>query len=375
MAPSPVNPSRPLGEERILVVRTRFVGDTVLAIPFLRNLRRAFPAAVIDVLVEPASGGVLADCPYKDELITWSRPPRRRRLLPESLTNLVAYAGWLRGRGYTRAYVLKRALSSTLLVRLAGIPHSVGFAGQGGGLLLSRSVPIAEDRHEVEVFLDQLRADGLPVDDAHNENWVSAATAAKVEALLEAVEDGGRPRVFIAPKSTCWEKQWPLDRLAAVIARLVEEQGCECFLCGGPGDAATHQTLKRLLGPGPASHLHDFSSSLNLRETGGLLARMDLCLGIDTGLLHIAASFGVPVVALFGPTNPNQWRPWGTPCEVIRSPRVMHSRHHRLREVNAASARKSRWPRGEASMDDIGIEEVMAAIDRLLAARLCPTRA
>jgi hypothetical protein len=52
----------------------------------------------------------------------------------------------------------------------------------------------------------------------------------------------------------------------------------------------------------------------------------------------------------------------------------MHSRHHRLREVNAASARNSRWPRGEASMDDIGIDEVMAAIDRLLAARLCPTR-
>jgi ADP-heptose:LPS heptosyltransferase len=236
-------------------------------------------------------------------------------------------------------------------------------------------VRIAEDRHEVEVFLDQLRADGLPVDDAHNENWVSAATAAKVEALLDAVEDGGRPRVFIAPKSTCWEKQWPLDRLAAVIARLVEEQGCECFLCGGPGDAATHQTLRQLLGPEPASHLHDFSSSLNLRETGGLLARMDLCLGIDTGLLHIAASFGVPVVALFGPTNPNQWRPWGTPCEVIRSPRVMHSRPHRLREVNAASSRNSRWPRVEASMDDIGIEEVMAGIYRLLAPRLCQPRA
>ena len=60
MAPTPANPSRCHGAERILVVRTRFVGDTVLAIPFLRNLRRAFPAAIIDVLVEPASGGVLA---------------------------------------------------------------------------------------------------------------------------------------------------------------------------------------------------------------------------------------------------------------------------------------------------------------------------
>ena len=357
------------------MVRTRFVGDTVLAIPFLRNLRRAFPEAIIDVLVEPASGGVLADCPYKDELITWSRPPRRRGMLPESLRNLLAYAGWLRSRGYTRAYVLKRALSSTLLVRLAGIPRAIGFSGQGGRLLLSRAVPIREDRHEVEVFLDQLRADGIPVDDAHNENWVAAPTAAKVESLLASVARG-EGRVFIAPKSTCKKKQWPLDRLAAVIARLVEEQGVECFLCGGPGDAATHQKLRQLLGPQSASHLHDFSSALNLRETGGLLARMDLCLGIDTGLLHIAASFGVPVVALFGPTNPNHWRPWDTPCEVIRSPHVVRSRYPRLRGVLSGPASgENLWPSGKASMDDIGVEEVLAAADRLLATRLCPARA
>ena len=56
---------------RILVIRNRYIGDTVLAIPFLRNLRRRCPDAVIDVLVEPGAGQVLADCPYKDELIVW----------------------------------------------------------------------------------------------------------------------------------------------------------------------------------------------------------------------------------------------------------------------------------------------------------------
>ena len=62
------------GPQRILVIRNRFIGDTLLAIPFLRNLRQNFPEAIIDVLVEPISGDVLASCPYVDELIRWSRP-------------------------------------------------------------------------------------------------------------------------------------------------------------------------------------------------------------------------------------------------------------------------------------------------------------
>ena len=62
--------------ERILVVGNGFLGDTVLGIPFLRNLRRRFPRAVIDILIEPVAAAVLVHCPYKDELIAWPRPPR-----------------------------------------------------------------------------------------------------------------------------------------------------------------------------------------------------------------------------------------------------------------------------------------------------------
>ena len=119
--PSPVVPLAVLAPaERILVVRNRFIGDTVLAIPFLRNLRRRFPNAVIDVLVEPRSGDVLADCPYKDALITWTRPQRVRGIVPRSLFNLFTTARWLRSRNYTRAYVLKRSFSSALVVLMPG---------------------------------------------------------------------------------------------------------------------------------------------------------------------------------------------------------------------------------------------------------------
>jgi ADP-heptose:LPS heptosyltransferase len=83
---------------------------------------------------------------------------------------------------------------------------------------------------------------------------------------------------------------------------------------------------------------------VRLRQVGALLARMDLCVGVDSGLPHLAASHGVPVVALFGPTDPAQWHPWKTVCAAVQA------------------------PRGGRSMADINVEQVIAAASRLLAA-------
>ena len=348
---------------RILVVRTRFVGDTVLAIPFLRNLRRHFPAARIDVLVEKGAGSVLADCPYLDELIIAPAPPRSRA----PLVALRANAAWLRGRRYDRAYVLKRSVSSLLPVWLAGIPHRVGFAEQGGGMLLSRAVRIREHRHEVEVFLDLLRADGIRVDDGRNENWVAEDAGRKVDAILRDVS-AGRRGVFIAPRSTAVEKEWPVERMARVVDWLVTSRGCDVFFCGAPRDMGMHARIAELAGHAGSGRVHDLTKDLDLRHTGALLSRMDLCLGIDTGLLHVAASHGVPVVALFGPTDPNQWCPWGTAVEVIRSPRTVKPLRQRLHEaIFPAEVSGLRWPTGVADVHDITVDDVVAAVDRLLA--------
>ncbi len=351
--------------ERILVVRTRFVGDTVLAIPFLRNLRRAFPAATIDVLVEKASGTVLADCPYVDELIV--APGQTGQSPLGTCAAVSANAAWLRERRYDRAYVLKRSLAAILQTRLAGIPHRVGFASQGGGAFLSRSVRIREHRHEVEVFLDLLRADGIPVDDGHNENWVAAEVGARIDALLAPLPAAG-PRVFVAPRSTATEKEWPVERMARVVRWLVEARQAEIVFCGAPRDMGMHRAIADAAGV--AAHVHDLTPEVKLRETGALVSRMDLCLGIDTGLLHLAASHGVPVVALFGPTDPNQWRPWGTRVEVLRSPVVVRGALDRLLDrLRPARVAGLRWPPGAARIDAIAVDDVQAACDRLLPAR------
>jgi ADP-heptose:LPS heptosyltransferase len=270
-------------------------------------------------LVEPAAREVLADCPYIDEIITWKRPHRGFFKIPWMVKSTLDLAARLRSRGYTRAYVLKRSLAGSLLVWCARIPARIGFASKRWAPLLTRAVELRRDRHEAELFLDLLRSDNIEVDDGRNENWTSPAAVAKVEKLLAGV-GRGRKRVFVAPRSTDPHREWPIERLACILRWLVEQRGCEIFFCGAPDDTMLHAEIRGRLGAGADAHVRDHSLDLSLREAVSLISRMDLCLGVDTGLPHIAASFGVPTAVLYGPTDPSKWHPWKTRSAIVQSP-------------------------------------------------------
>ncbi len=303
---------RPL---RILVIRYRFIGDTVLAIPALRNLRQAFPDAKIDVLTEPISGDTLAHCPYKDELLFYApRLKGEKKRTAQFPTSLLGAARFLRRRNYDRCYILRRSFSSAILPLLAGIPHRVGFATDGRGWLLQRSTPYA-DQHEVECFLDVLRADGLPVTDTRNENWTDPATDQRVDRELPA---DNRIRVFVCAKSVVPSKDWAPERFAAVLAWLIGGCNSEIHFCDAPGNAGYYATILTGVPAELRAHCHDWSTRLGIREAGSLMRRMNLTFGIDTGFIHIAASFHVPVVGLYGPLEPWRWHPWDTPHTVLR---------------------------------------------------------
>ena len=321
---------RPL---RILVIRYRFIGDTVLAIPFLRNLRSAFPRARIDVLAEPVSGDTLAHCPYKDELLFYApRLQGEKKRAAQFPTSLLGAAKFLRARKYDRCYILRRSFSSAILPLLARIPHRVGFATDGRGWLLQRSTPYA-DKHEVECFLDILRADGLAVADTRNENWTDPATDRRVDAGLPAA---GRTRVFVCAKSIVPSKDWAPERFAGVLTWLIRDRNAEIHFCDAPGNAGYYAAILAGVPDELRAHCHDWSAKLGIREAGSLLRRMDLAFGLDTGFVHLAASFHVPVVGLYGPLEPWRWHPWDTKYTVLRPADVSGPRP--LLRLSAAEA-------------------------------------
>lgn len=359
--------------ERILVVGNPYLGDTVLALPLLSGLRAAFPAHAIDLLAEGAAvGRLLAGCPHVDEVLRWERPPRvpapggSRRRLRAALSSLEACADMLRERRYARAYLLKRSPSAALLAWRAGIPHRVGHGSGLGRALLTRAVRWRRDRHYADGLLDLLRADGVPVAGAEVAHWGAApAASARVAAILSRLP-ARRPRVFVAVRATDGRRQWPLDRWVDVLRRLVKEQGCDVVFCGGPDDAAALAAITADLGTA-AAHAHDLSAAVPLEDVAALLERMDLYLGVNSGLMHLAAACGTPTVAVFDAADAARWRPRGAPHAIVCG----RARHQGIagwcaRGMPGRAA--GLWATG-AAVRAVGVREVVAQAVGLLAAR------
>lgn len=301
--------------ERILVLRYRFIGDTVLTIPFLRNLRRAKPDAFIAWLVAPGSSDVVADCPYVDELIYWDPETIHAdsRGAHRTLGAKVSFIRALRARRFDTAYVLKRSLSSALLASLSGARRRIGFATEGRGLLLTTRVPYRHDRHEVQNFLDVLRADGIPIADDHLELWSSPAEATAADAFLanNRISDA-QPFAILHPFSAVEQRGWPYENFAELATRLTG-LGLRVVLVGGPGDVSRFEPNRHLFGADVILAI----GACSLRVTVSLLRRASLFVGNDSGIMHLAAAAGTPLVALFGPQSPVKFGPWSRAATVL----------------------------------------------------------
>jgi heptosyltransferase-2 len=296
-------------------MRYRFIGDTLLTVPFLRNLRAAYPDAVIDMLVAPNSGEVLRDCPYINELIMFDTTRKHRYENPSGQAerrSFWSYVQLLRNRRYDTAFVLKRSFSSAGLAFLAGIPERIGFATEGRGLLLTKGVPYRENEHEIDSFLSILQGAGVPVHDRHLESWWQPAEAEKaaqaLAALPETLSDTGR-HVVLHLTSSNRAKQWPEGHALTLARWLLAQPGVQVHCLGAPSDAALYEQLRAQLSDSERARLHIHCGKFNLLESMAFLQRMALVVGVDSGTLHMASAVAVPVVALFGPMDERKWGP------------------------------------------------------------------
>ena len=297
-------------------MRYRFIGDTVLTVPFLRNLRRSEPDAFIAWMVAPGSSDVVKGIPYVNEMIYWDPVTIHAdsRGTHRTLSAKMAFIKELRGKHFDKVYVLKRSLSSAIIAWLSGARQRIGFETEGRGFLLTRRVPYRHDRHEVENFLDVLRSDGVNVEDDFLEIWTTAQEEERAgRVLADAGLAESRQLAMIHPFSAVPERGWPLENFAELAFRLCRDAGCRPVIVGGIGDIETFKKVKPLFG----ERTLDLVGKCTLRETMALLKRCALFVGNDSGIMHLAAAAGTPLVALFGPQSPVKFGPWSQRAKVI----------------------------------------------------------
>ncbi len=302
--------------KKILVLRYRFIGDTILTVPFLRNLRRAEPDAHICWVVAPGSSDVVQGIPYVDELKYWDPVTIHAdsRGAHRTLAAKWTFVKELRAVRYDKVYVLKRSLSSAIIARLTGAPERIGFDTEGRGVLLTKKVPYRRDQHEVQNFLDILRADNIPVIDQQLEAWVTESESSFAETFLwQSGIAAGERIIALHPFTANPSRAWHPDNFIGLANRLQEIYPARIVIFGGKRDSSAARYLREKIKPAPIMAV----GSTTLRESMALLARCSLLVCNDSGIMHLAAAMGVPLLALFGPQSPLKFGPWGEKCKVI----------------------------------------------------------
>ncbi len=287
---------------RILVIKLRYVGDVLLATPVLSRLREGFPGAHIAMLVNPGTDGVVWGHPAVDDVLVVERgnPARQWRFMRE-----------LRARRYDHVVDLTDSDRSAVLARLSGAPVRIGYNSENRwrGYLYTRIVEA--DRfgmHQVRYHLKVTEALGLTGPPPPPVLVVSPEARSTAERLLkEAGCESSRPLVCLHPGARWWFKSWPAERFAALADRVQADTSAQAlFLGGGQEQDAAARIAGAMKTP-----FRSLVGRTGLQELGAVLARAALHVGNDNGPMHMAAALRVPVIGLFGPSDPAVWGPWG----------------------------------------------------------------
>ena len=287
---------------RVLLVRLRSIGDTVLATPSLFALKRFLPHASVDILLEDWVAPVLDGFRHVDNVITLER---------KSTSARTRVARELRANNYDVVYNLHGGTTATLLTRATGARHRVGYEAYQYARLHNHLAPSSSllwgrgKTHSVEQQLALLGWTGVPVSDRPPTKLaVTPEAAATVAARLEVAGLAAAPFAVIHPAAAFATKQWAADKFGRVAEDL-RSQGLPVVAITTPNEKPIIDEMNKTT----AARAEAFTD-LSLPEITALLARARVFIGNDSGIAHIAAAVGTPCVVIFGSSNTAHWRPW-----------------------------------------------------------------
>jgi predicted lipopolysaccharide heptosyltransferase III len=288
--------------ERVLLVRLRSIGDTVLTTPSLFALKRFLPQASIDILLEDWVAPVLDGFPHVDNVITLER---------KSTSARARVARQLRANNYDVVYNLHGGSTATLLTRATGAKHRVGYQTYQYARLHNHLSPSAsllwgrDKTHSVEQQLALLGWTGVPVSDRPPTRLkVTPEASAAIASRLRVAGLAEVPFAVIHPAAAFATKQWAADKFGLLAADLRSKGLAVVAITTANEKPVIDEVNNNTATPAEAF------TDLSLPEITALLARARVFVGNDSGIAHIAAAVRAPTVVIFGSSNTAHWRPW-----------------------------------------------------------------
>ncbi len=298
---------------KVLVVRLRSIGDTVLATPSLIALRRFLPDAQIDIILEDWVAPLLDGFSEVDNVITVSK----------SSGNRLKLARKIRKEKYDVAFNLHGGTTATFLVRASGARHRVGYSGYSYSFLYNHRLASAsafwqkDVNHSAEQQLALLGFTGVPVEEKPGSRLaITESALALIDDKLNAIFG---PRIsklaLLHPAAAFSTKQWATENFAEIAGHF-NDRGFQVTAVGAKVDRPLLRQLQR-----DCDFAIGIFDDLPLSEIAALASKADIFVGNDSGIAHISAAVKTPSVVIFGSSNRDHWRPWtDAPNEIVFEP-------------------------------------------------------
>jgi ADP-heptose:LPS heptosyltransferase len=308
--------------DSVLIVLIAGIGDLILASKGIRSIRRGYPEAEIHLLTSTDAAPVARNYPYIDRV--WPFPIRELRRDKGHALDVLGLIGRLRRfrfRLVVNLYSVESAVGAMkmgLLFQSIRAGQKAGHDCNGFGFFLTRRIApeTFAGRHFTEAMLDAaMAAGGIPDDEGVDIFWDRSAEDRWFPFFQGSNGALSRPVVGIHPGSDRPMKRWDAERYGVVADRLIESDGANVVLLGGPSETPIAGTIAKAM-------RHDavnLSGKLGLSELAYIISRLDLLLTNDSGPMHIGAAAGTPLVAIFGPSPPGQFGPCAPPerCRLV----------------------------------------------------------
>lgn len=335
--------------ERILIRGTNWIGDSIMTLPAVRSIRRAYPSAKISILVKPSVAPIFSKCPDVDEVLTYEKHHK-------GALGKLRLAQELRKHKFTHAILLQNAFDAALIAWLARIPRRIGYDRDGRGFLLTKVIPYTGEvpgLHDIDYFLDMLTASGIKTE--RSEPWIHLDIGERQEALrmLEALP---RPIVGLNPGAAFGSaKHWPAGRFASVAQSVITGLGGSVLVFGGPNETPLAAKIANSCTV-PAQRLLLLAGMTTLRELMALIAACDVLVSNDSGPMHIGYAVRTPLVGIFGSTDPEVTGP------VKRNGNIVLKGKADCAPCFERTCKKDRL----SCMESISTEDVLDAVKTLL---------
>ena len=309
-----ISQTRCFTPKKILIVENWGIGDMVLATVPIRALKKEFPEAEISVLGKPHGKVVLENCPHIREYLTFTVPWAR-------LHGKYDFANWpwagiremlaeLRTRRFDLVVSSRKDVRENLILYLTGGTRRLSFDCNGGGFFLT-DVPLGWETgamHRVDDWHSILDHLGVNHTGTMPKLWLSSEEILWAKNRISALKiDTGKPLIGVHVGASNLYKRWPLKRFERLVEIITGRTQSRVLIFSEPDGYGADFNVKNA----------DVIKNISLRQLMALISECDVFVSNDGGPMHIAAALRIPTVAVFGPTNPEWFGPWGDGHQVV----------------------------------------------------------